>query len=60
MDIEARRLKAEAREKQAQLEKEAKELEGCTFAPQTKAKQGRRTGVQADSPVRDLSKFLKD
>ena len=56
-DIEARRLKQEARERQAQLEREAKELEGCTFAPKTKKS---RRGVQADSPARDLNKFLLD
>jgi len=47
-------LKAEARERQAALEKEARELEGCTFAPQTKKK------VHESSPARDLNKFLLD
>lgn len=51
-DIEARRQKQEARERQAQAEREAKELEGCTFAPKTRKK--------PSSPARDLNQFLSD
>ena len=32
-DLERRRERQEAREREAILEREAKELEGCTFAP---------------------------
>ena len=32
-DLERRRQRQEAREREARAEREAKELEGCTFAP---------------------------
>ena len=32
-DIEKRKMKQEMREREAKAEREAKELEGCTFAP---------------------------
>ena len=51
-DIEARKLKAEARERQAQIERENKELQGCTFAPSM--------ATRKKSPERDLNRFLLD
>jgi hypothetical protein len=36
------------------MEREAKELEGCTFAPKTSSKR------KDQSPARDLTKFLQD
>ena len=32
-DLERRRARQEAREREARAQREAKELEGCTFAP---------------------------
>lgn len=41
-DLERRRARQEAREREAKAEREAKELEGCTFAPQLMTKRRRR------------------
>lgn len=51
-DIELRKLKAKAREEQAQKEKLNRELDGCTFAP--------RMATRKKSPDRDLNRFLED
>ena len=42
-DIEKRKMKQEMREREAKAEREAKELEGCTFAPQIFTKKRRPT-----------------
>ena len=42
-DIEKRKMKQEMREREAKAEREAKELEGCTFAPQIFTKKKRPT-----------------
>ena len=41
-DLERRRLRQEAREREALAQREAKELEGCTFAPQLMTKKRTR------------------
>ena len=41
-DIEKRRINQEMREREAQAEREAKELDGCTFAPQLMTKKKKR------------------
>ena len=39
------------REREAQLEREAKELEGCTFAPQLMTKKKKRPAAQRKAPA---------
>ena len=45
-DIEKRKLNQEMREREAKMEREAKEIEGCTFAPQIFTKKKRPTKRQ--------------
>lgn len=47
-DLEARRARQEAREREARAQREAKELEGCTFAPQLISKKRRQTRTTSD------------
>lgn len=50
-DIEKRRIKQERLAAEAQREREAKEMEACTFAPKLKTKA---------KPDRNLGTFLQD
>ena len=54
-DIEKRKLNQQMREREAQLEREAKEIEGCTFAPQIFTKRNRPTKKQNPPATVSLS-----
>ena len=54
-DIEKRKLNQEMREREARLEREAKEIEGCTFAPQIFTKKRRTTKKQNPPATVSLS-----
>jgi len=62
VDLERRRQRQETREREARAIREAKELEGCTFAPtlMTKKRRANMPPTSSDAPVGTIQLELGD
>ena len=57
-DLERRRARQEAREREARAQREAKELEGCTFKPQLTTRKRKKFTMPATPQAGQTQTFI--